>query len=224
MSFTTSPTELTTAASDAALAVLCLLLLVALARRSVRERWQKRIWASVFALLAIGSALGAVTHGLEVSPSVSTMLWRPLYLSLGLAVALFFVGGIGNWRGERASRATLPWALAAGTCFFALTQVVDGGFSLFVAYEAAAMVATFIIYLSLWITRRSAGAGNVALGVALTLAAAALQLSPLSARIIWPFDHNGLFHLVQIAALLTIASGLRPGLSDASGVMPHAAP
>ena len=84
------------------------------------------------------------------------------------------------------------------------------------------MVTTLLIYASLWITRRCPGAGRVTLGVALTLVAAAVQVSPLSMRIIWPFDHNGLFHLVQIVAVLMIASGLRPGMRGDQGVTPPA--
>jgi hypothetical protein len=212
MRLTPSPIELTTAATDGALAVLCLVLLVSLTRLPACAPWKKAIWGSVFALLAIGSALGAVAHGLDLPPPVAAALWRPLYLSLGLAVALFLVGGIGDWRGEQAARKGLPWAIAAGVGFFALTQASAGGFGVFIAYEAGAMLATLVIYLSLWRARRLAGAGTVALGIALTLVAAAVQVSSLSARIIWPFDHNGLFHLVQIVAVLVVASGLRRGM------------
>jgi Family of unknown function (DUF6962) len=109
----------------------------------------------------------------------------------------------------------LPWAIAVGVGFFLLTQLSDGGFRVFILYEGAAMIATLVIYLSLWILRRTAGAGRVALGVALTLVAAAIQVSALSVRIIWPFDHNGLFHLVQMAAVLLIAGGLRAGMRSA---------
>jgi hypothetical protein len=49
----------------------------------VAAPWKKAIWASVFALLAAGSALGAAAHGLELSASLRTTLWQPLYLSLG---------------------------------------------------------------------------------------------------------------------------------------------
>jgi hypothetical protein len=209
-----SATELTTAATDAALGLLCLVLLVQLVRMPGAAPWKKAIWVSVFALLVAGSALGAAAHGLELSASLRTTMWQPLYLSLGLAVALFFVGGVGDWRGPRAGRAVLPWAIAGGVGFFAITQVIDNGFGVFIAYEAAAMIATLLIYLSLWMSRRLAGAGWVTLGIALTLVASAIQLSSLSVHIIWTFDHNGLFHLVQIVAVIVIATGLRSAMTD----------
>lgn len=213
MQLTSSPIELTTAASDGVLAVLCLVLLASLMRMPVRAPWKKAIWASVFVLLATGSALGAVAHGLDWPTPVKAMLWKPLYLSLGLSVAMFFVGGIGDWRDERAARAMLPWALAAGAGFFALMQISSGAFGVFIVYEAAVMVATLLMYFSLWKARTLAGAGRVTLGIAMTLVAAAIQVSSLSVRIIWLFDHNGLFHLVQIAAVLTVADGLRASMN-----------
>ncbi|HUL73106.1 MAG TPA: hypothetical protein VLT86_08390 [Vicinamibacterales bacterium] len=208
MPLTPSPTELTTAATDAALALLCVVLLVSLLRRPAQQSWRRAIWASVFALLAIGSVIGAIAHGLDLSDAARAVWWRPLYLSLGLCVALFVVGAIGDWRGQRAARAALPWATAAGLGFFAVTQLGGGSFLFFVGYEAVAMIAALATYLMLWRRHAMAGAGVVATGIALTLVAAAIQQTSFSATIVWPFDHNGLFHLIQMVAVVVIARGL----------------
>jgi hypothetical protein len=50
-------------------------------------------------------------------------------------------------------------------------------------------------------------------GTVLTLAAAAVQVSGASLRVVVPFDHNGLFHIVQILAITVIARGVRQGLA-----------
>jgi hypothetical protein len=52
----------------------------------------------------------------------------------------------------------------------------------------------------------------MAAGVALSLAAAAVQVSPLSLRLGVRFDHNGLFHLIQIAGVVLLAAGVRQSL------------
>ena len=134
-----------------------------------------------------------------------------MYLSLGLTVSLFVVGGIQDWRGEASARAALPWALAIGVGFFALTQLSSGAFLVFVVYEAVAMLATLAMYLFL-AQRRVVGAGMMVLGIAVSIVAAAVQASTLSARLIVPFDHNGLFHLVQLAGAAALANGVRRGL------------
>lgn len=212
MQLNPSATELTTAATDAAVGLLCLVVLWWLRAIPVNATWKRALWCWVFGLLGLASALGAVVHGLELSESVRADLWRPLYLSLGLTVALFVIGGIYDWRGEAAARALLPWAVGIGASFFALTQLLSGAFLIFVVYEATAMVVTLAVYVLLSRTGRLVGAGMIAVGIGLSIVAAAVQASPLSVRLIVPFDHNGLFHLVQLIATAAIATGLRRGL------------
>jgi hypothetical protein len=207
---TSSGTELTTAATDAALALVCLAILAWWLRRPSMFRARKAVWASVFALLTVGSALGAVAHGFEWSETARAIWWRPLYLSLGWSVAMFVVGALGDWRGAGAARAAVPWAIAAGLALFVVTQLSDD-FTLFIAYEGVAMVATLLIYLHLAVGRGMPGARRVAAGVALTLVAAMVQASSLRLELVWTFDHNSLFHLVQIPALAAIANGLGAG-------------
>ena len=206
----TAETELTTAVTDAALAVVCAAALGWWMRRRSTAGAPKAVWASVFALLAVGSVFGAIAHGFSWSDRARSLWWRPLYLSLGWCVALFVVGAIGEWRGARVARVAVPWAIAAGLGLFVVTQLSDD-FTLFILYEGAAMLATFIIYVYLSIARGTPGAARVAVGVALTLLAAGVQASALRLRLVWEFDHNGLFHVLQIAALLVIASGLAAG-------------
>jgi len=211
-----SATELTTAATDAALGLLCFVVLLQLVAIPVRATWKRAVWCWVFGLLGLASVLGAVVHGFQLSESVQATLWRPLYLSLGLTVALFLVGGTYDWRGETAARALLPWAIGIGASFFALTQLLGGAFLIFVVYEALAMIATFAVYAILSTTGRLAGSGTIALGIALSIVAAAVQASALSLRLGVPFDHNGLFHLVQLPATAVLASGLRRGFETNS--------
>jgi hypothetical protein len=212
MQLNPSATELTTGATDAAVGLLGLMVLWRLAAIPVNATWKRALWCWVFGLLGVASVLGAVVHGLKLSESVLAVLWRPLYLSLGLTVALFLIGGIHDWRGEAAARALLPWAIGIGLSFFALTQLLGGAFLIFVVYEATAMVATLVMYVFLSTTGRLAGARMITVGIALSIVAAAVQASALSVRLIVPLDHNGLFHLVQLIATAALANGLRRGL------------
>ena len=209
-----SPTELTTAATDLAVGVLCLVALRQLLKVRTSAVWKRGIWAWVLSLLVLASALGAMAHGLAWSGEVRGAIWRPLYLALALSVALFLVGGLHDWRGEAAARRLLPWAMASGALFFVLIEWFGGAFVIFVAYETATMLAALVMYTALASTRRTAGAGLVAIGLALTIAAGAVQASSLAIRVIVPFDHNGLFHLVQLIALAVLVIGLRRGLDD----------
>lgn len=207
-----SLTELTTAASDAALGALCGTLMWQLRKLPAEARWQTGVWNWVFVLLLVASVLGAVAHGFDLSSRVRAGLWQPLYLSLGLAVALFVVGAVADWRGEGAAKTFPPWAVGMGIAFFAISRLAGGSFVLFIAYEGAAMVAALVIYTALAVGRGLSGAATVSVGIALTIAAALVQLSDWHVRLIVPFDRNGLFHLVQMPAVLVLARGIRQSL------------
>jgi len=204
-------TELTTAATDIVLAAISFGCMILLLRYRAGQRQRFAIWSWVFGLLTMASLLGAVAHGLDLSPVVREWLWRPLFLSLGLVVALFVVGAVFDFRGERAARSLLLPMLGLGVGFFGVTQVLSGSFLVFVVYEAAAMLAALGMYLLLAVSRQLEGAGIIAVGVLLNIAAAAVQASNISLTVVVPLDHNGVFHLVQMVALVFLTHGLLRG-------------
>jgi len=204
-------TELTTGLTDALLALECILIVVLLWRPDTVDQWRRGLWCSVFGLTAFASLLGAIAHGLDMPEPTRAMIWKPLYLSLGIVVTLFVVGAIHDWLGGVWSRRFLPWGIAAGIAFFGLTELMGGDFLVFVLFEAVGMLLALAIYLYLLFLRRFPGAGVIALAILLSLMAAGVQASDLSANIVVPFDHNGLFHLVQIVSVAVLAYGLQIG-------------
>lgn len=209
---TSVETELTTAATDALLGLVCLALALGLVLLPDAAPWKRNVWLAVLLLMAVGSVLGAVAHGLVLREATRSALWKPLYLSLGLAVALVAVGAVYDGWGEAWARRLLPWAVAAGLAFFAASQWMGGAFAIFIAYEAVATVAALAIYVTLAMRGALPGAALMAGGIALSLVAAVVQLGPWSLRIGVRFDHNGLFHLLQTVAVLVLAAGVRAGL------------
>lgn len=214
MSFNPAITELTTAATDLLIAVVALACIAALRRTGGMLGPRIAIWSWVFGLLALASLLGALAHGLALGPAGQAWLWRPLYLVLGIVVALFVVGAVFDLKGARVARTWRPPMLVLALVFFMATQIGSGSFRIFVVYEALAMLGALGIYLRLAVTRRLAGAGAVAAGILLNIIAAAIQATgTVAVTIIVPFDHNGVFHLVQIAALVVLARGLARGMA-----------
>jgi hypothetical protein len=211
-----SPLELTTSATDAVLAIECVLIIMYLRRFAASDRWRVSLWCWVLGLMGFASVVGAVSHGFIFSNSVQIMLWRPLFLSLGILVALFMVGAVYDWRGRALATRLIPWAIGAGAAFFAFIEVFSGEFFTFVIYEAIAMVGAFAIYLYLSLTSRLRGAGIIAMAILLNLLAAAVQASNVSFHFLFPFDHNGVFHLIQMLAIGTLAVGLAPGMQSVS--------
>jgi hypothetical protein len=205
MTFNPIATEFVTGLTDAILAIECVVLRLWFRRGGVP--WRVNLWGWVFGLVGFASVLGAVAHGLDLTETVRTQLWRPLYLSLGVLVGLFAVGAVGDWRGPEAVRRLVPWGVGVGVVFFVVTQLGSGAFLVFVAYEAAAMLAALAIY-GILAGRGRPGAAVMAAGVLLNLAAAGVQASSLAVSRL-ALDHNGLFHLVQMAGMAVLALGVR---------------
>jgi len=157
----------------------------------------------------VASVLGAVAHGLRLPAATRELLWQPLYLALGITMALFVVGAVRDWRSEAAARRVLGPMLAVAVAFYVITRLTRGSFLAFVIYEAAALVFSLAVYLGLAGQSR-AGAALMAAALAVSLAAGAVQAADLGVvRLVWDFDHNGVFHLVQLVGLGLLVAGLR---------------
>jgi hypothetical protein len=198
------------------MALVCAAALRELLVLRVRERWKQRLWAWVLGLIGLASALGAIVHAIDWSPSARAGLWTLLYLSLGLGVAAFFAGIVQDLLGEAWARRTLPWAAAVGVAFWLLTEAIGGSFLIFIVFESIVMAVGLVVYSTLAAKKQLPGAGLVAAGIAVTIVAGVVQASRLGIVIIVPFDHNGLFHLIQLTGMLLVAVGLRRALIASS--------
>ena len=215
MAFNPSPTELTTSVTDGVLAIEAVLIILWLRRGASAGHWRTTLWSWVFGLIACSSFLGTVVHGLALSEFVNEAIWKPLYLSLGILVAMFAVGAMADWRGWAFAKRLVPWGIGIGTAFYGLTELLNGAFIFFVVYEGVALVSALAIYSYLAATARLNGAAVVAVAILVNLIAAGLQASTVSINIIVPLNHNGVFHLVQMIGTALLAVGIRRGMASA---------
>ncbi len=207
------PTEQTTAATDAVLAAFALCMVFYLRRFDGLDSTKARIWRWVFGFLAFSAALGTVVHGFKMSPVTKDLLWQPLYLALGLMVSLLPIGAVYDLRGRDTARKAVivMTVLAAG--FFVLTRTVPGGFLVFVVYNAAIMVFVIGVYGWLAFRGRLPGAALMVSGFVLSILAGVVQSrKDILVTLIWTFDHNGVYHIIQLAGLIVLILGLRAEL------------
>lgn len=211
--FVDSPTERTTAATDLLLVTIALYAVLYLQQIGQQYPWKTTIWSCAFGLLALAAALGAIVHGLELSNKAKTRLWHLIYLALGLVVALFTVGAVLDLWGLVAAQWVLPIMLVVGLSFFGVTLIWPGNFLLFIIYQGVAMLFALGGYSWLTLTAELAGGWLMVAAIFVTIIAAIIQANPkISLTLIWKFDHNGVYHLVQIVGLLLLIVGLREGL------------
>lgn len=213
MTLNSIPIEQTTAVTDALLALLALAAIGYVWRFRSRDAWKVGIWMGVMFTLAIAAALGSVAHGFVLAENVNGTLWSGIYLALGVCVACFVAAAAYDLRGRKLAKKALAITLAVALLVFAATKLANDSFVPFIVFEGIAMMTALGIYGYLAFFNSSPGTKAMALGVALTLLAALFQgLEWGSFQLIWQFNHNGTYHLIQMVGLGFIVWGLRSGL------------
>lgn len=213
MSITDIPTEQTTAVTDILLGCLAMVVSLTVYKTgNPRDPKKARIWVCAFGLLAVASFFGAAAHGFKMTERTNFILWQPINLALGLTVALFAAGVLFDLKGASLPRALILALLAAGVFFYAITVLVPGTFIMFIFYEAIAMLFAFISYLVLSFRKKHKAHWLMAAGILLSIIAACIQaVNSVRFTLVWEFDHNGIFHIIQIVGLIFLLSGLRSG-------------
>jgi len=210
VTFTDNPTEQTTAVTNLILALMAVVAALYVYQIGWHQPFKAYLWIGAFGLLAIAAILGALAHGIEPSEKSKKLIWHGLYLGLGLLVALFVVAAVYDIRGMVVAIWVLPAMVGIGLLFFCTTLIWPGTFMGFIFYETAAMSIALVGYLGLAITGRLTGSWLMSVGIFVTLVAAAIQASrSVSFKLIWQFDHNGAYHLLQMVGVGLIVAGLR---------------
>lgn len=207
------PTEQTTAFTDVILSVLALLTAVYISKKGLRNTpFRTRIWVGAFLFLALSAAVGAVAHGFEMSDGLNGKVWHLINFGLGMTVALFLVATATDLTSERLSRRFLPAMVVVAVIFFLVTVFIPGSFLVFIIYESIAMLIALGTYAGLSMKKKLEGAHCIAIAILLTMIAAGIQASEaVNITVIWEFDHNGIFHIVQMMALPLFAYGISRG-------------
>jgi len=197
--------EVDVALTDYVLAIECAAFAYALEPSDALARWL----ASMFAALAIGSAAGGTVHGFCRDGSAGERILWPLALfALGLAALSAWGAGAclvasDAWGACIVAFACVAWltygaAVVAGARTFAVAMANVLGAS---AFLTVGLVLEFV-------RAHERGALLAAAGMGLVFAGAGMQ----QARVACPglrLTHNGLFHVVQAAALAILFCGAR---------------
>ncbi len=211
MKLVEDPAEQTTALTDIILALVAFggILLLQWSPVNASGLWRINIWSMAIGLIGLAAALGAVAHGLLLKTTLHNRIWLVLNMALALAVSLFVVGVINDLWSYQASRKALPFMLFVGLGFYLTTLIYPEIFLLFIVYEGLALSFALCAYLFLTVTGEP-GTGLMASGVLLSMVAAGLQArKSIVLKLIWEFDHNGIYHIVQTIGLLFLIAGLR---------------
>lgn len=208
-------TEPTTMVTDYLVAALALIFWLRLRSDSgQRQVHSERWWSRAFLATAAGALAGGTSHGFAnyLGESGWLVLWKATIYSLALASFCLLVAALlSAFRGKVLQILTgLAWLKFLS---YAAFMIFENDFD-FVIYDyGSAMIVVFLLQAWEWIRHHSAAASWILSGILVSIAASQIQMSGWSLH---PhFNHNDIFHVVQMLSLtLLYRGGLR--LQDAS--------
>ena len=176
----------------------------------VRTERSSMLWSLALAAAGVAALAGAVTHAIYEDTTASWLrtvrraAWKLVGLSIAAASALLLAGSIVSSISPRRRRLFLV-AVAVKTFAFAVAGWRSGDFLFTILDYGASMLVVLYLQLRNW--RTSHAAPWLSAGVLVSFAGVAVQRSgiALHAR----FNHNDLYHVVQMVAFHLLYEGAR---------------
>jgi hypothetical protein len=200
-------TEAATMLTDFAIAAIGVAVSVATAHGAEQSGdVAQRIWAASFAFAAIAAAIGGVVHGFVLHMTVTTKdaLWKATQYVMGLTGLSIFAAAVVAFTGG----ATQTWLIGVAAAKFAAYAAVvwrRDDYAIVVADYGTSMIALCALAVVGWTRTGAAAPPWLIAGVAVSAVAAFIQIKKVSPH---PrFNHNDLYHVVQIAALYLFYRG-----------------
>lgn len=175
-------------------------------RRAVR--W----WALALVATGVAALAGGIWHGFHHrwAPLTGWLLWRLTVWSVGLGSCAMLLATF-QARVRPPLRRPLQRLAAAQFALYALWMLGHGDFLWVIVDYAPALLVVLGLHGRAFWRRRLPADGWMVAGVMVSIAAAAVQVLGLAPHT--RFNHNDLYHLIQMAALVCFYRGAR-GLHD----------
>jgi len=196
--------EPATMLTDYALAGVTAWLSGSLARAREGQR-SRALWALAFAALALAATLGGTWHGFAPSfaPIAVLLLWKATVLCVGIASFGMLAGSAISVTAGNA-RKTLVAIAAAKLAVYSGWMVGHSEYIYVIADTGAALVLVAALHL---FSARDRASRWILTGVGVSVLAAGVQASGFALH--RNFNHNDLYHVIQIAAMILLYAGAR---------------
>jgi hypothetical protein len=155
----------------------------------------RRLWAVAFAALSAAAFLGGTWHGFLQS----NLLWKATTLSAGVA-SFGMVAGSSYAVFSGQLRAFILTAALAKLVVYSAWMLSHDAFLYVVIDTGIAFIVVAALHLWKW-------NGPILAGVAVSIAGAMVQASGFTLH--EHFNHNDLYHVIQIAALVLLYRGAK---------------
>jgi len=165
-----------------------------------------RLWAAALVMTAIAAFLGGTYHGFTqwVPGAAGRVMWKATLLATGIGSACLLAAAVTAATTGALQRA-LVGLVVVKLAAYAWTITTKDSFTLVIADYGTALVA---VVLAAWVLRPSGltpATWWITAGVAVAIVAGAIQWAHLAPHVY--FNHNDLFHVVQMASIYLLYRG-----------------
>lgn len=166
-------------------------------------------WALAFFFIGLGAVLGGTSHGfaLYLGDDASTAIWKATVYAVGVSMWFAVAGTIAGSGLPHGWRKFFGFVNSAGLVVYAVWMLYHSDFVYVIADYLAAMLAVALLQGYALFRHRGDSAPWIIAGVTVTLLGALIQQSGFAMH--RHFNHNDLYHVVQIGGLLLLYRGAR---------------
>ncbi|HLF38979.1 MAG TPA: hypothetical protein VI545_04790 [Burkholderiales bacterium] len=174
--------------------------------RSAQEERARKCWGLAFGALAVSALLGGLHHGFAAVMTQATFAvsWKVTVFAIGVFSFGMMAGSVlDTTRG--AVRAGLLAIAGAQLVAYAAWMLIRDAYSYVVLDTAIAMATLLLLHGWSAVSRRDEASYWALAGIAVSALAAAVQYYHVALH--EHFNHNDLYHVIQIAAMALFFRG-----------------
>lgn len=198
--------EIATMVTDFVIAAMCVCFAVILERSAGSLGSARGLWGLSFVFTGVAATIGGVVHGfaLHLTPDVKRRLWKATQHTMGLTALAILVAAVVAFVDDGLQ----PWLVGLAVAkfvWYATVVLRRDDYAIVVIDYGASMLALTVLAAIGWVRTAAPSAPWLLAGVAVSGAAAAVQIRRVAPH---PrFNHNDLYHAVQMVALYLFYRG-----------------
>lgn len=167
-----------------------------------------QLWGAGFLMAGVAAFLGGTSHGFAtyLGCNAGFLAWKATVYSIGLSACFALAGAIAGASLGVATRRRFHELNIAAFLVYGIWMINHGSFMYVILYYVPAMIAIAAFSGHACLRTTEPGHRWIIAGVIATMAGAAIQRSRLTLHV--HFNHNDLYHVVQVIALCLFYRGV----------------
>lgn len=179
-------------------------LLIGLLSRDAGWFHNQKYWITALILLGVAALLGGVAHGFNLFE-----MFVGIYLCLAGIIGAICLAALSDGYGDATAQRWRNWIIGGAVIFYGMTLLYPHLLFVYTIIGGFILAPILLVYIRLWQQHPGRGDGYLLAGIMITLAGFAGNAFRVHLTMIWQFNHNDVYHLVQMVAIAYFYLGIR---------------